>query len=65
MRPAVDCLADTHGEARLLTFATRVLREAHPLDDAAREVFGRPFAEADRACARWMYKEVEKIGLGR
>jgi hypothetical protein len=62
---AVDCLADTYGEEKLLSFATRVLREARPLDDAAREVFGRPFADADQACAQWTYRELEKIVLGR
>lgn len=62
---AVDCLAGLYGEERLLTFATRVLREARPLDAAAREVFGRPFAETDRACARWTYRELQRIVLGR
>jgi hypothetical protein len=62
---AVDCLADTFGEEKLLTFAIRVLREFSPQDDAAREVFGRPFAEIDQGCARWTYRELEKILLGR
>ena len=62
---AVDCLADTYGEEKLLTFVIRVLREARPQDDAAREVFGRPFTETDQACARWTYRELVKIVLGR
>ena len=62
---AVDCLADTYGEEKLLTFTIRVLREGHPLDSAAREVFGRPFTEIDQACARWTYQELVKISLGR
>jgi hypothetical protein len=62
---AVDCLADTYGEEKLLTFVTRVLREAHPQDEAAREVFGQSFAETDRACARWTYRELEKIAISR
>ena len=47
---AVDCLAATFGEPRAMEFVRLRLRLGNSLDVAARSVFGRPYAEVDRAC---------------
>ncbi|MFI7541625.1 hypothetical protein [Actinoplanes sp. NPDC049599] len=47
---AMRCLGETYGEAKLLSFFTRVAREGEPPAEAAAEALGRPWDEVQSAC---------------
>jgi hypothetical protein len=50
---AVICMADRYGEDKMMRFVNRVLREDATTDQAARDAFGKPFAEVNRTCTAY------------
>ncbi|MBU2665073.1 hypothetical protein KOI35_16345 [Actinoplanes bogorensis] len=55
---AVDCMAKTYGERKLLTFVRLVLTQDNELDQAAGDAYGVPFATVDRACVKWTRQQM-------
>ncbi|MFF5081513.1 hypothetical protein ACFY36_31075 [Actinoplanes sp. NPDC000266] len=55
---AVDCMARRFGERRLFTFVRLVLTQDNEYDQAARDAYGVPFAEVDKACVGWIRSQV-------
>ncbi|MBM2615918.1 hypothetical protein JIG36_10155 [Actinoplanes sp. LDG1-06] len=55
---AVDCMAKKYGDTRLFTFVRLVLTQDNELDQASRDAYGVPFATVDRACVRWVRRQV-------
>jgi hypothetical protein len=51
---AVICMADRYGEDKMMRFVTRVARENSTYDDAARDAFGRPFADVSNTCTAYI-----------
>jgi hypothetical protein len=55
---AVECLTTTFGEPRAMEFVRLRLRLGNSLDEAARSVFGQPFAAVGKTCVKWIRQQV-------
>lgn len=55
---AVDCMASRYGDEKLLAFVRLVLTQDTGYDPAAKQAYGVPFAPLDRACVKWIRKQV-------
>ncbi|BFU44905.1 hypothetical protein KRMM14A1004_31420 [Krasilnikovia sp. MM14-A1004] len=55
---AVDCMARTYGQEKMLRFTRAVLTWQEGYDEAAREAYGIPFAKVDRTCVAWIRRTV-------
>ncbi|GAB1689699.1 hypothetical protein [Krasilnikovia sp. M28-CT-15] len=53
---AVDCMARTYGQQKLLRFTRAVLTWQEPYDEAAREAYGVPFTKVDKICVAWIHR---------